>query len=50
MLVKQLADYMRQEAAKVIVGQEDTWTQLVVALLSGGHVLQNLGPFGAGRV
>ncbi len=39
MLVKQVADYMRQEAAKVIVGQEETWTQLVVALLSGGHVL-----------
>ncbi len=39
MLVKQVADYLRHESSKVLVGQDEAWTQLVVALLSGGHVL-----------
>jgi MoxR-like ATPase len=30
---------MRSEAAKVIVGQEEVFTQVVVAFFSGGHVL-----------
>ena len=30
---------MRRESAKVVVGQDEAWMQLVVALLSGGHVL-----------
>ena len=30
---------LRAEAAKVIVGQEDVFTQVVVAFLAGGHVL-----------
>ena len=39
MLVQQVAEYMRRESAKVVVGQDEAWMQLVVALLSGGHVL-----------
>lgn len=39
MLVQQVAEHMRREAAKVLVGQDEAWMQLVVALLSGGHVL-----------
>ena len=39
MLVQQVAEYMRRESAKVLVGQDEAWMQLVVALLSGGHVL-----------
>ena len=39
MLVQQVAGYLRQEAAKVLVGQDEPWTQIVVALLSGGHIL-----------
>ncbi|MEK7784908.1 MAG: MoxR family ATPase, partial [Chloroflexota bacterium] len=30
---------LRQEAEKVIVGQEESFELLVVALLTGGHVL-----------
>ena len=30
---------MRAEASKVVVGQEDAFQQIVVALLTGGHVL-----------
>jgi MoxR-like ATPase len=30
---------MQQQAAKVIVGQEDVFEQVVIAFLSGGHVL-----------
>src|SRR5439155_26881988 len=30
---------LKQEAHKVIVGQEEVFEQLVVALLTGGHVL-----------
>jgi MoxR-like ATPase len=30
---------LRTEAAKVVVGQEEVFTQVVVAFLSGGHVL-----------
>lgn len=39
MLVQQVAEYMRRESAKVIVGQDDGWMQLVIAFLTGGHVL-----------
>lgn len=34
-----LYDRLRAEASKVIVGQEEAFTQVVVAFLSGGHVL-----------
>ncbi|HEY1013454.1 MAG TPA: MoxR family ATPase [Herpetosiphonaceae bacterium] len=39
MIVQQVAEYVRREASKVLVGQEEIVTQLLVALLSGGHVL-----------
>ena len=39
MLVKQVADHIRDEAGKVLVGQEEPFTHLLVALLAGGHVL-----------
>ena len=32
MLVQQVAEYMRRESAKVVVGQDEAWMQLVVAL------------------
>jgi MoxR-like ATPase len=37
--LKALADAMRQEAARVLVGQDEAITHLIVALLTGGHVL-----------
>jgi MoxR-like ATPase len=37
--LKALADAMRQEAARVLVGQDEAITYLIVALLTGGHVL-----------
>src|SRR5471032_3251637 len=37
--VKQMADRLRQESGKVLVGMQDPFELLVVALLSGGHVL-----------
>jgi len=37
--VKQLADLLRQEAGKVLVGMEAPFELMVVALLTGGHVL-----------
>jgi MoxR-like ATPase len=39
MLAKQVADHIRQEANKVLVGQEEPFTHLLIALLTGGHVL-----------
>jgi MoxR-like ATPase len=39
MNVHELSERMRSEAARVLVGQEEPFTLLLVALLSGGHVL-----------
>jgi MoxR-like ATPase len=39
MLVQQVADRLRHEASKVLVGQEEPFTHLLIALLTGGHVL-----------
>jgi MoxR-like ATPase len=39
MLVQDIANRIRAEAAKVLVGQEEAFTQLLIALFSGGHVL-----------
>lgn len=39
MIVQQVADHIRREASKALVGQEEPFTHLLIALLSGGHVL-----------
>jgi len=39
MLVQDIASHIRAEAAKVLVGQEEPFTHLLIALFSGGHVL-----------
>ncbi|MEM8531719.1 MAG: MoxR family ATPase [Chloroflexota bacterium] len=39
MLVQDIAQQIRTEASKVLVGQEEGFTQLLIALFSGGHVL-----------
>jgi MoxR-like ATPase len=39
MLVQDIANQIRSEAGKVVVGQEEPFTQLLIALFSGGHVL-----------
>ncbi len=39
MTVQQIAEAIRKEASKVLVGQEEPFTLVLVALLSGGHVL-----------
>lgn len=39
MIVQQVAEYMRRESGKVLVGQDEAFSQMVIALLSGGHVL-----------
>jgi MoxR-like ATPase len=39
MLVQQIADRLRREASKVLVGQEEPFTHILIALLTGGHVL-----------
>ncbi len=39
MLTNETVDHIRSEAAKVLVGQEEPFTQLMIALFSGGHVL-----------
>lgn len=39
MLVPQVADHIRREASKAVVGQEDPFTHVLIALLTGGHVL-----------
>jgi MoxR-like ATPase len=46
--VKELADRIRAEVAKAIVGQSDTLDLLLVALFSGGHVLLE-GPPGSAK-
>jgi len=37
--ISQLAAQLRTEAAKVIVGQDEVFNQVLIAFLSGGHVL-----------
>jgi MoxR-like ATPase len=39
MLVQQVADHIRSEARKVLVGQDEPFIHMLVALLAGGHVL-----------
>ncbi len=39
MTVQQVAEAIRKEAGKVLVGQEEPFTLILVALLTGGHVL-----------
>jgi MoxR-like ATPase len=39
MLVQDTANHIRAEAAKVLVGQEEPFTHILIALFSGGHVL-----------
>jgi MoxR-like ATPase len=39
MLVQQVASHIRREASKVLVAQEEPFTHLLIAVLSGGHVL-----------
>jgi MoxR-like ATPase len=39
MLVQDIVTHIRAEAAKVLVGQEEPFTQILIALFSGGHVL-----------
>jgi MoxR-like ATPase len=39
MLVQQVADHIRREASKVLVGQDEPFTHMLIALLAGGHVL-----------
>jgi MoxR-like ATPase len=39
MLTQATATHVRTEAAKALVGQEEPFTQLLIALFSGGHVL-----------
>ncbi|EFO80810.1 ATPase [Oscillochloris trichoides DG-6] len=45
---QQIAQQLRSEAAKVLVGQEDAFDMLFVAMLSGGHVLLE-GPPGTAK-
>ena len=39
MLAQQVADHIRREASKVLVAQDEPFTHLLIALLTGGHVL-----------
>ncbi len=39
MLVQDITTQIRREAAKVLVGQEEPFTHMLIALFSGGHVL-----------
>src|SRR5258706_4011721 len=39
MLAQDTANHIRTEAAKVLVGQEEPFTHILIALFSGGHVL-----------
>ena len=39
MFINEIYNRIQTEAAKVIVGQDETFEQIVVALLTGGHVL-----------
>src|SRR5688572_6720607 len=38
-MIKQVTDKIRQEAGKVVVGQQETLELLLVGMFSGGHVL-----------
>jgi MoxR-like ATPase len=46
--VQALAEAIRREAARAVVGQEETVTLMLVALLSGGHILLE-GPPGTAK-
>lgn len=37
--IQKLADTLKKETSKIIVGQDEVLTQLFIALLAGGHVL-----------
>src|ERR1051325_11904987 len=39
MPVQETPSHIRAEAAKVLVGQEEPFTHLLIAMFSGGHVL-----------
>lgn len=39
MTVQEVTEALRREARKVLVGQDDPFTLMIVALLTGGHVL-----------
>jgi MoxR-like ATPase len=39
MLTQETADHIRTEAGRVLVGQADAFTQILIALFSSGHVL-----------
>ena len=39
MLTHDIAQTMRSEASKAVVGQEEAFTQILIALFCGGHVL-----------
>ncbi|MBK9711442.1 MAG: MoxR family ATPase [Kouleothrix sp.] len=39
MITQDTANHIRSEAGKVLVGQEEPFSQLLIALFSGGHVL-----------
>jgi MoxR-like ATPase len=39
MLVQEITNHLRTEAAKVLVGQEEPFTHILIAMFSGGHVL-----------
>ena len=39
MLVQNITNQIRSEAARVLVGQEEPFTHMLIALFSGGHVL-----------
>src|SRR5215510_4250502 len=39
MLVQEITNHIRAEAAKVLVGQEEPFTHILIAMFSGGHVL-----------
>jgi MoxR-like ATPase len=39
MLTQQTTESIKAEASKVLVGQDEAFTQLLIALLAGGHVL-----------
>ena len=46
--VKPLADKLRHEIAKAIIGQDDTIDLLLNALFAGGHILLE-GPPGSAK-
>ena len=46
--VKELADRLRAEIGKAVVGQRDTIDLMLIALLAGGHILLE-GPPGSAK-